>query len=173
MMCCFPWHSFFQTHCTTIDGQLLYNFVNKKLSILHFLSISYVGIVQIWHHPTYSTIQQTTAPWWNICRYGGMVLANQNIPPPGASLERALQGRGKRILLKLIIGWRNNGHIWPTGFLGLCSKLITFWIFVCWLCLIAQNVAGLFSSNSHVLYLFAACLINDKSRGSVLSLEIV
>jgi hypothetical protein len=36
-----------------------------------------------------------------------MVLANQFIPPPGASLERAVRGRGKRILLKLIIGQRN------------------------------------------------------------------
>jgi hypothetical protein len=30
LMCNFPEHSFFQTHCTTIDGQLLYNFINKK-----------------------------------------------------------------------------------------------------------------------------------------------
>jgi hypothetical protein len=36
-----------------------------------------------------------------------MVLANQFIPPPGASSERAIRGRGKRILLKLIIGRRN------------------------------------------------------------------
>jgi hypothetical protein len=36
-----------------------------------------------------------------------MVLANQFIPPPGASSERAIQGRGKRILLKLIIRQRN------------------------------------------------------------------
>ena len=43
----FPGQSFFQTRCTTIDVQLLYNFVNKKISILHYLSISYVGIVQI------------------------------------------------------------------------------------------------------------------------------
>jgi hypothetical protein len=46
-MCYFPGHFFFQICCTTIDGQLLYNFVNKKLSILHYGSISYVGIVQI------------------------------------------------------------------------------------------------------------------------------
>ncbi len=45
------------------------------------------------------------------------------------------------------------GHIWPTGFLGLRSRLITFRIFACWLCLIAQNVAELFSSNSHVFHL--------------------
>ena len=36
-----------------------------------------------------------------------MVLANQLIPPPGASSERAVRGRGEMILLKLIIGRRN------------------------------------------------------------------
>jgi hypothetical protein len=35
MMDYFPGHSFFQTRCATFDGQLLYNFVNKKLSISH------------------------------------------------------------------------------------------------------------------------------------------
>ena len=30
LVCYFPGHSFFQTRCTTIDGQTLYNFVNKK-----------------------------------------------------------------------------------------------------------------------------------------------
>jgi hypothetical protein len=30
MMDYFPGQSFFQTRCTTIDGQLLYNFLNKK-----------------------------------------------------------------------------------------------------------------------------------------------
>jgi hypothetical protein len=106
-MCYFPGHSIFQTRCTIIDGQLLYNFVNKKLSILHYRSTRYTGIVQIWDYPTYSTIQQTTAPWWAVCRYGGMVLANQFIPPPGASSERAVRGCLKRILLKLIIRRRN------------------------------------------------------------------
>ncbi len=65
----------------------------------------YIGIVQIWHYPTYSTIQQTTAPWWAICHYGGMALGNQFIPPPGAYSEGVGWSHGERNLLKLII-WR-------------------------------------------------------------------
>ncbi len=75
----------------------------KKLSILHYHSISYVGIVQMdWPLP-YSTIQETPPPWWPICRYGGLVLENRLTPPLGASSEGVVRGRGVRILLKLII----------------------------------------------------------------------
>jgi hypothetical protein len=41
------------------------------------------------------------------------------------------------------------------------------------LCLIAQNVAERFSSNSVVSHLYAAHCINDVSRGSILGLKIV
>jgi hypothetical protein len=43
---------------------LLYNFVNKKLSILIFRSIRYVGIViyVYWHQPTHH-IPQTSSQW--------------------------------------------------------------------------------------------------------------
>ena len=53
-----------------------------------------------------SKIQNTPSPWWAICHYGGMALANQFIPPPGAYLEGGGWGRGERNLLKLIIGRR-------------------------------------------------------------------
>jgi hypothetical protein len=80
----------------------------KKNSILHHRSIIYVGIVQIWYYPAYSTIQQTTEPWWAVRHYGGMALANQFIPPPGRGWLRSrwkeftlIIGRRKKLICKL------------------------------------------------------------------------
>jgi hypothetical protein len=63
--------------------------------------------------------------------------------------------------------------MWPTGFLGLCSSLITFRIFVCLLGLIAQNVAQLFNLNSSIRVRVRGSRTKDVSRGSVMGLDIV
>jgi hypothetical protein len=63
--------------------------------------------------------------------------------------------------------------MWPTGFLGLCSSLITFQIFVYLLRLIAQNVAELFNLNSAVRVEVRSSRTKDVSKGSVSGLEIV
>jgi hypothetical protein len=65
------------------------------------------------------------------------------------------------------------GSIWPTGFLGLRSSLITFQIFVCLLCLIAQNVAELFNLDSGIRVRVRDSRAKDVSRGSMMGLEIV
>jgi hypothetical protein len=57
-------------------------------------------------------------------------------------------------------------------FKKLCSSLITFPIFVCLQHLIAQNVRKLLLFMFGVSHFYAACLIDDVSRGSVLGYEI-
>ena len=52
-------------------------------------------------------------------------------------------------------------------FFELRASLITFRIFVRCQRLIARNVAELFSSNRGVSHFYAACRINELSRGSV------
>ncbi len=63
-------------------------------------------------------------------------------------------------------------RICATGFLGLCSSLITCQIFVRLLCLIAQNVAELFNLTSGVKVSVGASRAEDVSRGSQEGLDI-
>jgi hypothetical protein len=78
------------TCCATIDGQLLYNFINKKLSILHYHSISYIGIVKTWrlpyllNHPTNNSTMVSPLP---LRRHG---FGKSIHPTPGG-----LFGRGR------------------------------------------------------------------------------
>ena len=50
---------------------------------------------------------------------------------------------------------------------------ITFWIFVCWQCLTARNVAELFSYNHGVSHFYAARRIDELSRGSISGYKIL
>ena len=70
------------------------------------------------------------------------------------------------------ISGRADKEIWPTGFLGLCSSLITFRIFVRLLHLIAQNVAELFNLTSGVRVMVRASCAKVASRGSMTGLKI-
>ena len=55
----------------------------------------------------------------------------------------------------------------------LCARLITFPIFVRSQRLIARNARELFSTNHVVSHFYAACCINELSRGSVLGYKIL
>jgi hypothetical protein len=65
------------------------------------------------------------------------------------------------------------GHTWPTGFLGLPSSLITFRIFVCLLCSIAQNVAELFNLNSGIRVRVRGSHAKGVSKRSMMGHRIV
>ena len=56
--------------------------------------------------------------------------------------------------------------ILATIFNQLCLRLITFLVFVCCQCLIAKNVCKLFSSYQGIPHFYAACCIDELSRGS-------
>jgi hypothetical protein len=90
----------------------------------------------------------------------------------------ALQGRSIYSMVSIFFFQGFNsltaiGHLWPTGFLGLCSSLITFQIFVRLLRLIAQNVAELFNLNSGIRVRIRDSRAEDVSRGFVTGPKIV
>ncbi len=63
-------------------------------------------------------------------------------------------------------------HICATGFLGLCSMLISLRIFVRLLCLKTQNAAEILNLTSGVRVRVRDSQVEDMSRGPLMGLEI-
>ncbi len=93
----------------------------------------------------------------------------RTIPTIGILRERSFCSRRNLIAVKLLTAMA----IWPTGFLGLRSSLLTFRFFVHLLRLTAQNVANVFNWNSGNMVRVRDCCAKDVSRGSLTGLEIV
>ena len=125
----------------------------------------------VWKHFVVATLTlQLAEP---LDRYGNeskeRSFLKKVIKPTQSSIKKWLQSA--TIGVKLLTS--NGAHICASFLNKICDCLITFLLFVRWQRLIARNVRKLFSSNQGVSHFYAACFIDELSRGSIFGYEIL
>ncbi len=102
------WIIFLDDPC--LLSRLRYNYsitlYTKKCFMFYYHNIIYVGIVRFDVYPTNSPSNKQHHHGEPFAATAAWLKKIGSPPPPGASSEGVIRGRGERILVALILGWR-------------------------------------------------------------------